>query len=429
MNQPHVAYLASEIPSVSATFVYREILALRNEGVSVTPFSIHPVDPDDVSPDGRRFLAETDTVYGDSGRLLLGFLHMFERHPIRTLAVLGLAVRDLVFGTFSSNRQRIRLLVQAVAGLSLSPRLESAGVSHLHIHFAHSPATVGMYAALGANISFSVTSHANDIYVEASLLAEKISRAKAFVTISEANQRFFREQLGSIGEKVELVHCGVDLNDFAPSKGSSASTVPLVFALGRLVPKKGFDLLLRAFAEVVKTIPNAQLRLAGDGPQRVQLTELTDNLGLTENTTFLGAIAKDEVRRELGNCDTFVLPCRIDPDGGDVDGIPVCLMEAMACGIPVVSSPISGIPELIENDDTGFLVNSEDIDELATAISRLLSSGQLREQIGARGRAFVDAEFNAMRNAQSLAKLMLATPNDHAPGDVVFGGPAATPAT
>jgi hypothetical protein len=195
VSRLRIAYLAAKIPSVSATFVYREILALRNEGIDVSPFSIHPVDPNDVSPDGRLFLAETDIVYGDTGRLALGFLHMFERHPVRTIQVLALAVKDLVCGTFSSRRQRVCLLTEAVAGLSLSPRLETADVSHLHIHFAHSPATVGMYAALGAGITFSVTSHANDIDVEASLLNEKIERSKAFVTISEANPGGDREQL------------------------------------------------------------------------------------------------------------------------------------------------------------------------------------------------------------------------------------------
>jgi len=181
MNSTHIAYLAPEIPSASATFVYREISALRAKGVSVTPFSVHPVAPDDIAPDGRRFVIETDTVYGDVGRVILGFLHMFERHPLRTLRVIGIALKDFVCGRFASHRDRVFVLAHAVAGLSLSPRLEQAGASHLQIHFADSPATVGMYAALGADISFSVTSHANDVRIEASLLAEKTARAREFV--------------------------------------------------------------------------------------------------------------------------------------------------------------------------------------------------------------------------------------------------------
>lgn len=180
MNCQRIAYLTLEIPSRSATFVYREISALRSEGVSVTQFSVHPVAPQDVSPDGRRFVLETDTVYGDTGRLILGFLHMFERHPLRTLQVIAMAMKDCICGRFASRGQRFRTLAQAVAGLSLSPRLEQAEVSHLHIHSAHSSATVGMYAALGADITFSVTSHALDIHVEGSLLKEKIARARTF---------------------------------------------------------------------------------------------------------------------------------------------------------------------------------------------------------------------------------------------------------
>jgi len=414
VNPPRIAYLASEIPSASTDFVHSQIDALRADGVDVVPFSVHAVYPDDVPPDGRALLIETDNVYGDFGRLLLGFVHMFELHPLRTLCVLGTALKDVACGRFASRGQHTCLLVHAIAGLSLSPRLESAKVSHLHIHSAHTPSTVGMYAALGAGIGFSVASHAEGVRQNCSLIEEKIARAKAFVTASEAEYRELCEELGHLAGNIRRLNPGVDTDYFAPATAATADTAPVVFALGRLTPAHGFDLLIRAFAKVKESVPHAQLRIAGDGPQRFELAALAEGFGIAGSVHFFDAPTKREVRRELLDCNTFVSPSRVESPDKLMEAVPCGLIEAMACGVPVVTRPMPAIPELVEHEITGLLVNPENIDELAQAVARSIASDLPPGEIGVRARTRVREDFDVRRNTARLAALMLSDDSESA---------------
>jgi len=395
-----VAYLAPEIPSVSATFVYREAAAVEEEGVPVETYSVHAVDPASVSAEARPLSARTEALYARKGRLLSGALRTALRHPLRSARTLATALGDTLRGRFARPGQRARVLAQALAGLALAGRLERRGVRHLHIHFAHAPATLGMYAALAAGIPFSVTAHANDLYAEASLLREKVDRAHAFVTISEANRRFLAVELGErAARRVGLVRCGIDLRAFAPRAAEPAGP-PVIFALGRLVPKKGFDVLIRALAEVAPGRPDLTLEIAGDGPERAALEALARDLGVGAAVRFLGVVGRDAVLASLRRATVFALPCRLD--GSDRDGIPVALMEAMAVGVPVVSTRISGVPELVESGGSGLLVPAGDAPALARALSRLLGNPALRARLAAGGRARVVAEFEQGANARRL---------------------------
>jgi hypothetical protein len=185
-----IGYLATDLQSDSSRFAVQELRALEGACSPVVAFSLRLPDR---KRSGSRI--QSDWVYGDGARVIIGFLHQFERHPLRTLAVLGIALRDLVAGTFRSPFERAQTLVHAVAGLSLSPRLEHEGIVHLHVHCPHAAATVGMYAARGAKIGFSVTSNASEDFVGASLLREKIARACSFITTPEAHRRFLDEKL------------------------------------------------------------------------------------------------------------------------------------------------------------------------------------------------------------------------------------------
>jgi len=406
MTTRPIAYLASEIPSVSATFVYREIAAFRSVGFKVAPFSIHPVARESVSPDGMPFFDETDVLYCSRLRMAKSAISTAIRHPLGTLKATITAVTDTLRGSFSQPGQRWKVLAQLFAGLALAERLDRVKTRHLHIHFAHAPANVGMYAALASSIPFSITAHANDIYVEASLLGEKLARAQTFATISEANRSFLREQFGELGRRAQIVRCGVDVNEFTPHSDSSNSSNLTVFALGRLVPKKGFDVLLWATAKLSSTMPGLRVRIAGDGPQDDALKQLAADLGISDQVEFLGALTKDQVRSELAQAAIFALPCRID-SSGDVDGIPVCLMEAMAAGVPVISTRLSGIPELIKDGETGLLVDPEAHEQLAASIKAVLSSPKLAKSLTSKARAFVEQQFDLTANALTLAALIL----------------------
>ncbi|MEM7309044.1 MAG: glycosyltransferase family 4 protein [Planctomycetota bacterium] len=306
---------------------------------------------------------------------------------------MGCALRDLT----EEPARPLRLAGQALAGIALGRTLLRRGIEHLHVHFAHAPATVGMYAAAYAGIPFSVTGHANDLYVHPQLLRAKLRRATPFATISEENRRFLLRELGAVAARVKLVRCGVDTERFQPH--GARDDVPLVFSTGRLVPKKGLDLLLKSLARVVTPW---RCVIAGDGPQHAELQRLARRLGIARRVRFLGAVDTATVRSYLRRAHVFVLPCRQAADG-DIDGIPVALMEAMAMEVPVVSTRVSGIPELIEDRVSGRLVAPENTLELTYAISEILACSEHARSLGRAARAKVAAEFDLHRNARRLA--------------------------
>ena len=394
-----LAYLAPHLPSVSATFVYRELLGVeRVLDTAAHCYSLHPVTDDAIAPDGRPFFDRTTVLYRNLWSTTAQAARAALRHPVRTLRALRLMGRDLV----SEPGRPLRLFGQFLTGCALGRSLVENRVAHLHVHFAHAPATVGMYAGAFAGIPFSVLAHANDLYVHPQLLEAKLRRARPFLTISEENRRFLKERYGAVADAVGIQRCGVDVGAFRP--GSPAPVLapdrpPLVVSTGRLVQKKGFDLLLRALARV-----QAPWRfvLAGDGPERTALEDLAERLGIADRVRFLGAVDTSVIRDHLGRAHVFALPCRRAPDG-DVDGIPVALMEAMAAGLAVVSTRLSGIPELIEDGVSGRLVEPEDVSGLADALEELLQRPNRNMRRAAR--EAVEQEFDVTRNAERLVHL------------------------
>lgn len=402
MTRP-VAYLAPEIPSVSATFVYREILALREGGLPVRPFSVRRVQADAIAQDGRSLAPEVDVLYERPLRLLADLAGAFVRRPLRSLATLATAARDALRGTFARPSQRLRVPLQALAGLALGSRLARADVAHLHVHFANAPATVAMYASQATGIPFSITAHANDLYVEGSLLAEKARRSTGLATISEVNRRFLRGLPGVPHEQVHVVRCGVDTRSFEARTQTPGGPVRLL-AVGRLVGKKGFDLLLRALAERSHALPEWRLDVIGGGPEEERLERLAIELDLFDRVEFHGARPTSEVRGALAAATAFVLPCRRDPSG-DVDGIPVALMEAMASGVPVISTALSGIPELIEDGEDGWLAQPGDVASLADVLERALADEDACARVVGPARRRVERDYDQRRNAARLSRL------------------------
>ncbi|MBV5329580.1 MAG: glycosyltransferase, partial [Chlorobium sp.] len=249
--------------------------------------------------------------------------------------------------------------------------------THLHIHFAHVPTDIGMYASLLTGIPFSFTAHANDIFERGWLLREKIARSKFTATISNYNRNWLISK-GCQGEKIQIVRCGIDSSRFTPIPLKKIVAPFRIGTIGRMVEKKGFDTLIEAAALLKKKGVDLRLVVAGDGPMRTTLHELVDKLQLQDTVELSGSIANQDVPAWLHTLDLFVLPCREDQNG-DMDGIPVVLMEAMLSGIPVISTRISGIPELITDEVSGLLIAPHEPHALARAMERFLLDYELRE--------------------------------------------------
>ncbi len=398
-----LGWFAPELPSVSGTFVFREVLSLREKGVSIRTFSMHPTDVARLDETARPFVAETEVLYASRARLLRGALATALRHPIRAVTTGLVALRDGLCGRFASHGKRPKVVAWWIAGLDLAGRLERARVRHLHVHFAHAPASIAMYACRVLRIPFSVTAHANDLYVEESLLREKVQRAACFVTISEFNRRFLTERTGLPASRIGIVHCGVDTACFAfrDAERNVQGERRTLLGVGRLVPKKGFDLLLDAAAPLLEEDPRLRVVLAGDGPELGHLQERAAILGIQDQVEFAGVVDRDRILELFDESALFALPCRISPDG-DRDGVPVVLMEAMAVGLPVVSTALSGVPELVLEGRTGLCVPPGDVDALRAALRGILCAPETAARHARAGRDLVEREFDLHRNAARL---------------------------
>ena len=392
--------LSSEIPSVSATFVHREARALERDGWVIYPFALRSCDASGISEDGMPFLKRTGVIYGRPLQAVLAPWRHLRIDPIITLSVVWLALSDMVRGSGLSLSQRLKIPGQLLYALDLALGLRARCVRHLHIHFTHAPATVGMYAAHAARLPYSITAHANDIFVQGSLLQEKAERALFYATISEHNRRALVDELGLPVDRVRLLRCGVDTSWFDGTRQESLDKGRILI-LGRLVPKKGVDLALRAFAQIGERHPESGITVLGDGPEGPGLKALAESLGIHDRVKFWGSAGAAKIRSEMARADVFVLPCRESKDG-DRDGIPVALMEAMAMGMAVLSTRFAGIPELISDGESGVLVDPGDVEALARSLEELLFDEGLRRRLGAGARQHVKDRYELETQAELL---------------------------
>ncbi|MGR8998720.1 MAG: glycosyltransferase, partial [Gammaproteobacteria bacterium] len=324
------------------------------------------------------------------------------RHPFRYLMTVNWMLSDMLkVGVLS--RTAMGLFFRFSYAVVFANQLLKSGAQHIHVHFAHVPTDIAMYAASLSAIPFSVTAHANDLFERGWLVAEKVKRAAFFITISEYNREYLRQQ-GCDVDRIVVVRCGVDVDAFQRREQSEFSEVPKIGFIGRLVEKKGAEDLLYAAAKLKKQGIVFKLLLAGSGPLEQSLKILAVSLDLfDDDVAFLGAIAHADVAAFLRELDLFVLPCVKDING-DMDGIPVVLMEAMLTGVPVISTRLSGIPELVIDQETGLLVEPGDRVALARAMQTIMENTALAQRLTINAIAKVKNEFNLKDNVRALSE-------------------------
>lgn len=320
--------------------------------------------------------------------------------PWQSLRALAedLVAKDLRFS------DRAKLLIQFSAAIKLAHLMLEARCDHLHIHFAHVPTQIGMYASIMSGIPYTVTAHANDIYERPLLLRQKAERSKKFLTISEYNMQHLIK-LGLPANKLALVRCGVSFQSqswgVVEPQRHSADRVRVIGSLGRLVPKKGMATLIDSFASLVDAGDDVRLEIAGDGPLRATLEDQVQALGLLDRVTFLGALPHDRVAEWMRSLGVFALACQRD-ERGDVDGIPVVLMEALSQAVPIVSTAVTGIPELVRDQVTGRLVPERDSAAMASALLEILRDRERAASMVAAGQTLVAQEFSREVNVRRL---------------------------
>jgi glycosyltransferase involved in cell wall biosynthesis len=327
---------------------------------------------------------------------------MLIRRPIRYFRTLVTTLADAgQMGLL--NRVGMGLLYRFFIAARVARILLREDCRHLHVHFAHIPTDIAMYAAGISAVPFSFTAHANDLFERGWLLEKKVQRARFAVTISEYNRQLIKKR-GGAEHKIHVIRCGVDHMAFAARSSRAENPIPKIGTLSRLVEKKGIDDLIRACKILRDRNIAFRFEIAGDGPLLAELQQLADDGDLSAQVHFKGPLSHAQVPQWLQSLDVFALACKKDRNG-DMDGIPVVLMEAMLAGIPVISTRISGIPELIEDGRSGLLAEPASSEHLAGAIARLLSDETLYSDLRKNAIAMVQTEFDLSNNVARLNEL------------------------
>lgn len=402
-----ILYMAATLPTRSETFVYREIFALRAEGVDVRAASVHlSATGLDAGGPLDRLAAEAVQVYGlGAGKLVKDAAGELIAHPLRAISTLGRALADAAFSRDVTFARRPKVLWQALAALALVRRVRPMGITNIHCHMAHVPTTIGMYAARQLGIGFSFTGHANDIFPNRTMLAEKLDRAAWVNCISRWHRGFYRSIAERPEDDLPVIRCAVDTAAYPATPVPGNSTLE-VLGVGRLVEKKGFDILIEAVGEIARRgLADVRVRIAGGGPEESRLRALIDALPPGATVELLGETDNDRVMDLMGEVDIFALPCRVTASG-DRDGIPVVLMEAMARGRCVISGDLEAIRELVIDGETGVMIPPGDHSALVDALVGLARDRHRVDELGRSARKMVESEFDLGVNARRIVAVM-----------------------
>ncbi|SDD77000.1 Glycosyltransferase involved in cell wall bisynthesis [Paracoccus isoporae] len=397
-----IVVIVSEFPKVTETFAYRNLVTYRRMGHDARLFHIKRFRSREVVHDFMAEVMRDAFSFGYLAPATLGAAAMETgRAPRRVARLLGLIL----------DRHR-REPMRGLAVLACLPKALALGrwcrrnrVDHIHGEFAGHPATVAMIAAEAAGIGFSFSAHANDFIVSQALLPEKARAARFLRTISRHNLARLENLPGLPREKLQLVRCGVSRDRLAGPLPTPPGCGPLrILYVGSLMPKKGVRHLIDALAALPRDL-DWQARILGGGPLEETLRAQAATLGLSTRIRFAGAQPAEQVAQAFASSHLAVVPSVMGAQGR-VEGIPVVAMEALAHGLPLIASALSGIPELVEDGVTGWLVPPGDPAAIAAAISAIAADWEAASAIGARGRARVAAEYVVEENAERLARLM-----------------------
>lgn len=396
-----IGYLTNHYPRATDTFIQREVAALRKRGFDIRTFSVrrsgseHDVGPEVIAEKRQtRYLLPVSLL-----RLLGANALAFGRAPQRYLAVLWLAMTTRRPGLRGMGLQ-LAYFQEAVV---LSQEIRRQGITHLHNHGGDNSGTVTLLASALARVGYSITVHGPHIFFDPThwALREKLRLARFIACISH----YCRSQLMLFSDqadwgRLKIVHCGVDIERYRYDEVRSRAQ-QLLYA-GRLAAEKGLPVLFESLRMLLARGYEFQLTLAGGGDDRGALEELARQLGIHKHLVFAGYLTQEQVREHLRQSDIFILP-------SFAEGVPVSLMEAMACGVPVLSTYVGGVAELVENEHTGLLVPAGDSAALSEAIARYFDDFELRQRVSRQARQKIIAGFNLDTEVDRLAELFVAS--------------------
>ena len=387
------AYLFERFPSFGQTFCYREVAELARQGMTPPIFSIRK--PKDEPPQDWDKRVVERVHYLPEEKELLDEVHRASQKQKITREVIA------ALDEWGRRTDFLRLYQAVYIGL----RLQRMGITHIHAHFAGMAARTAFWIQKFFGISFSFTAHANDIFAPRDFeigLNKLVDGARAVVTETDYAKKFLQERFPDRADKIYRIYNGLNLAEFRRADFSSAS--PTIIAVGRLIDKKGFADLIHACRSLVERGKSFRCEIFGEGPLEEKLRRQIEELKLQNCVELPGPKPQHEIKRYLAAGTVFVLPSVIDPEGG-MDNLPTVVMEAMATGLPVVSTAIGGIPEMVIDNETGFLVSAGDTDGLADAIEKVIVDLSLAKKLGQAGHGRAETLFSIQKNVCSLLAL------------------------
>jgi len=395
-----VAYVLRKFPVLSETFVLNELLGLQERGVPLVVFSLlRPNDPrfhEDLSRLKAPVYFLPDLF--DLGKIL--------RHHRRLRESIGVSYRKTLLYTLS--RRKRALLWRFLQAGFLANEARRLHVRHFHAQFANSPTTVAHLASRLTGIPFSFTAHAMDIYkhrVNRSALTRKVRDARFVVTVSDYNKTFMDRLTHAPEGRILRIYNGIDIERYSPN-GQPSPEPFRILCVARFVEKKGIPTLVEACRILRDEGVDFHCDIVGKGRLRPFLRDRIKQAGLGDHVVLHGAKSQLEVLEFYHSAHLYVLPCRVGEDGNR-EGLPVSIVEALACGLPVVSTPITGIPEAVRDGENGFLIPPDDPEELARVLRRIVEDRMLYDSLRSRAREPVATLFDQTRTITELERLMM----------------------
>jgi len=404
-----VGVLIPVLPDLSHTFVYREILAMKRHGADFVPIVLEEGDATTLHPEAKQLMDVAIAVPRWSlARYVLSYLYVLVTSPVRLARLIHIYLPYCRGDRFLFLRfDHYQSVYHPMRAFALAALLRRLGITHVHAYGSTYPATRAMAAAMLLNITYSFSTFVDfDYPTEFRMLAEKIRWAAFAVATTEyCLSRILALTSTEFRSKIHTIYLSIDPAYGGQGNSRRACSTPIVVGVGRLVEKKGFGHLLRAVALLHERGVRLGCVIIGDGPERRKLEALARAVGIGGIVQFTGAMSNDRVRDHLKRATILVAPSVYASDG-ERDGIPTVLLEAMSCGVPVISTPVSGIPELISNEENGLLVPAHDAAALARAIERLLHDALLRQRLAERARKTVESRFDIRQSSRVLWSLI-----------------------
>ena len=390
---PEIAYLFERFPSFGQTFCYREVLELERQGTKIHVYSI------------RR---PVDEPKQDWDQELVGRVHYLPEESVLVREVdralregkVSPAVQEAI-ERWGRQSDFLRLYQAVYVGM----RLRQDRLKRLHAHFAGMAARTAYWIEQFFGIPYTFTAHANDIFAPrdfAISLAKLIESAAAVMTVSDYSARLLKERFPESAGKIHRVYNGVDPSRFHPADFGSG--VPAIVSIGRLIEKKGFADLIEACRLLKPRGRPFACEIVGDGPLETTLRAQITGAGLESCVKLAGPLTQSEIVTRLAFATIFVLPCTHEAGGG-MDNLPTVIMEAMAAGLPVISTPLGGIPEMVEHEKNGELVPEHDPAAICAAMERLIADPVRARKFGDRGREMASEKFSIAANVGKLRAL------------------------